>query len=357
MMIKIAITNDILNALLRIEANRTKLSGVPVPMALSNKLRKTSKEKSSYASNKIEGNPLSYEQAEEVIETHRHLLSPEQEIKNYYLALNLIEEKLVKKEPISLKLILEIQALVVFGAGQEKIGIRGPMPAGVLFAVYDDKSGNPDYIPPENKDILPLLNELVLYLNSSDDNPIIKAAIAHYQLVTIHPFEDGNGRTARLLSDYVLSYYGYDFENLGSLEEYFAFDIDEYYRSLQMGLPALYYDGRNDPPHPEVWANYFLRMMELYSSKVVLSVSSEVSKAGEASLSYLSKTEKDFLSYLLKHHFKKFKPIELARPLKVSARTIANWSAGLSKNGFLKPNLVKKRITSYSLTDLVDKVE
>jgi len=353
-MIKIAITNAILNALLRIEANRTKLSGVHVPQALSNKLRKSSKKKSSYASNKIEGNPLSYEQAEEAIEAKRHLLSPEQEIKNYYLALNLIEGKLAQKEPISLKLILEIQALVVAGESREKIGIRGPMPAGVLFAVYDDKSGNPDYIPPESKDILPLLNELVAYLTTSDDHPLIKAAVAHYQLVTIHPFEDGNGRTARLLSDYVLSYYGYDFENLGSLEEYFAFDIDEYYRSLQMGLPALYYDGRNNPPHPEIWANYFLRMMELYSAKVVLSVNSEVTKAGEASLSYLTPKEKAFLSYLSKHQVKTFKPIELAKPLKVSARTIVNWSAALAKNGFLQPNLVKKRITFYSLTDLAN---
>src|SRR5574344_2067536 len=328
-MIKIAITNAILNALLRIEANRTKLSGVHVPLALSNKLRKGSNKTSSSAATKIEGNPLSYEQAEEAIEAKRHLLSPEQEIKNYYLALNLIEGKLAQKGPISLKLILEIQALVVAGESQEKIGIRSPMPAGGLFAVYDDKSGNPDYIPPESKDILPLLNELVAYLITSDDHPLIKAAIAHYQLVTIHPFEDGNGRTARLLSDYVLSYYGYDFENLSSLEEYFAFDIDEYYRSLQMGLPALYY------------------------AKVVLSVSSEATKAGEASFSYLSAKEKDFLSYLFKNNIKIFKPIELAKPLQVSARTIANWSAALAKNGFLRPNLVKKRITSYSLTDLV----
>jgi DNA-binding MarR family transcriptional regulator len=121
-----------------------------------------------------------------------------------------------------------------------------------------------------------------------------------------------------------------------------------------MGLPALYYDGRNDPPHPEIWANYFLRMVELYSAKVVLSVSSEATKAGEASFSYLSPKEKDFLSYLFKTNIKIFKPIELAKPLKVSARTIANWSAALAKNGFLRPNLVKKRITFYSLTDLAN---
>jgi Uncharacterized conserved protein len=346
-----------LNLLLRIEANRTRFSGIHVPLSLGNKLRKNSQKKSSFASNKIEGNPLSYEQVEEVIDAHRHLLSPEQEIKNYFLALLLIEEKLAKKELVSLGLILEIQKMVVFGSSKEKIGLRGPMPAGILFAVYDEKTGNPDYIPPESKDVLPLLNELVTYLGVSDDHPIIKAAVAHYQLVTIHPFEDGNGRTARLLSDYVLSCYGYDFGNFGSLEEYFAFDVDEYYRSLQMGLPAPYYDGRNDPPHPEIWAMYFLRMMELYSSKIVSSVTRETLKTGEASLSYLSRKEKDFLSHILKHNIEKFKPIELVKPLKKSARTIANYSASLAKNGFLKPNLVKTRITSYSIKDLAKEIK
>ncbi len=69
---------------------------------------------------------------------------------------------------------------------------------------------------------------------------------------------DGNGRTARLLSGYFLDingygFNGYGFNGIGSLEEYFAYDINEYYESIQMGLPALYYSGRNNPPHPEVY--------------------------------------------------------------------------------------------------------
>ena len=43
-----------------------------------------------------------------------------------------------------------------------------------------------------------------------------------------------------------------------------------------MGLPALYYSGRENPPHPEIWINYFSQMMELYSKKVY-----ELSKTSE----------------------------------------------------------------------------
>ena len=47
------------------------------------------------------------------------------------------------------------------------------MPPGVLFAVYDSKTGNPDYIPPEYCDIPGLLDELVEYVNTTDDHPLI----------------------------------------------------------------------------------------------------------------------------------------------------------------------------------------
>ena len=173
-----------------------------------NKLRKNSKKKSSYASNKIEGNPLTEKQADEAIERdeHKHFLKPEQEIRNYFLALNFLEEKLKRKEIFSKEMILEVQAMVEKGASKDKIGLRGPMPPGVLFAVYDATTGMPDYIPPEYSDIPELLDELVDYVNTTD----------------------------------------------------------EYYESLQMGLPVLYYSGRENPPHPEIWVDYFLRMVELY---------------------------------------------------------------------------------------------
>ena len=138
-----------------------------------------------------------------------------------------------------------------------------------------------------------LLDELIEYVNTTDDHPLIVAAVVHYQLVTIHPFEDGNGRTARLLSGYIMDLNGYGFNGIGSLEEYFAYDIDEYYESIQMGLPALYYSGRENPPHPEIWIHYFLRMVKLYSGKVCdLQLASEEEDIA-GSLSFLKGKEKE----------------------------------------------------------------
>ena len=352
-MIKVTLNNEILKYITEIDKNRYKLSTVKLTRTVVNKLRKNSKKKSSYASTKIEGNPLSQKQVDEVIENdeRKHYLKPEQEVRNYFLALNYLEEKAKKKEKFSKKLILDVQKFVEKSASKEKIGLRGQMPPGILFAVYDSQSGNPDYIPPEYVDIPELLEELVNYVNTTDDHPLIVAAVVHYQLVTIHPFEDGNGRTARLLSGYILDINGYGFNGVGSLEEYFAYDVEEYYDSIQMGLPALYYSGRDNPPHPEIWINYFLRMVLLYSSKVCELSESESGEELDGSLSYLKSKEKELLLFLIKSYKREFTPIEVSKEFGVTNKTIINRLSTLVKNGFVVPNIVKERVRSYELSD------
>ena len=326
----VVIDNEILNYILEIEKTKDSLNRVDIPICLSNKFRKNTKKRSSFASNKIEGNPLSFEQANDAIESrNRYFLKPEQEIRNYYLALEFLEDKLNKHESISKKLILDIQKMICKGESIEKIGIRGPMPAGVFFAVWNN-DGTPAYIPPEYKDIEQLLDQLIEYIEKSDDHPLIKAAILHYQLVTIHPFEDGNGRTARIISSYYLSLFGYGFKNIGSLEEYISYDINEYYDSLQMDLPILYYDGRNNPPHMEIWIKYFLRIFKLYATKVLSLAKKETKNNEEERFSHLSKKAKTLYKYLIDNKIKIFTPIELVTIFKVTNRTIINWCLELS---------------------------
>lgn len=348
-MIKPLINNEILNKILEIEKNKFALNSVTIPTNLSSKFRKNTKKRSSYASNKIEGNPLMYEQAETAINSNnRHFLKPEQEIRNYYLALELLDKKLEKKESLSIKLILEVQRIICEGESDEKIGLRKAMPPGFLFAVWNDDQ-TPAYIPPEWNEVPDLLEDLISYINTSADHPLIKAAVIHYELVTIHPFEDENGRTARIISSYYLSLNGYGFKNIGSLEEYMAYDINEYYDSIQMNLPVLYYEGRNNPPHPEVWINYFLKIFSLYSSKVLSIALNKNQEIENERLSHLTKKTKIFLEYLRKHKINHFTPIELASKLKVTNRTIINWSSELVKNGYLTPILVNKRIRQYKV--------
>lgn len=349
-MIKIKLNNNLLNSLIDIEKNKTILENTKVPVELSNKFRKNTRKRSSYASNAIEGNPLSYEQAEIAIESkNRHFLKPEQEVRNYYLALEMLSKKLEVRVPYSTQLLLEVQKQIVMGESKEKIGLRGAMPPGVLFAVYDSKTHEPEYIPPEYSDVPNLLKELEDYITNSDDHPIIKAAILHYQLVTIHPFEDGNGRTARIMSNYVLSYYGYGFKEIGSLEEYFSYDLEEYYSSLQMGLPIVYYDGRDNPPHPEIWINFFIKVFSLYANKVTTIARNSVNDNEKERFNHLSSKAKNLLDYLKKERLIEFSPIEVACVFNVTNRTIINWCVELCENGYLRPNIVNKRIRTYSL--------
>lgn len=317
-----------------IERNRFTVDTVRIPAVIHNRLRKNSKKKSSYASNKIEGNPLTEAQADTAIESdaHKHFLKPEQEIRNYFMALNLLEDKAKKSEPFSIDLILKVQALIEKGASKEKIGLR-------------------TQIPPEYSEVPKLLNELVEYVNTTDDHPLIVAGVVHYQLVTIHPFGDGNGKAARLLSGYILDSNGFGFGGIGSLEEYFAYDPKEYYSALQMDLPPLYYSGRNNPPQPKIWIDYFLRMLELYSDKVRKIAEGTTSDTLFASLANLNKGEIETLTFLLKKKLYEFTPIQVSRLTGVTNKTIIRHCVKLAANGFIKPMLVNERIRSYKLTD------
>ena len=77
-MIKVKLTNEIVNRILTIEKARFSVNTIELPLLETNRLRKNSKKKSAFASNKIEGNPLTEAQSDEVIENdnHRHLLKP-----------------------------------------------------------------------------------------------------------------------------------------------------------------------------------------------------------------------------------------------------------------------------------------
>ena len=79
-----------------------------------------------------------------------------------------------------------------------------------------------------------MMAELVNYLNGeSETHPVLMSGIAQFQLVHIHPFLDGNGRTSRLLSTLCLYRAGYDFKRLFTVSEYYDRDRTIFYRAIR----------------------------------------------------------------------------------------------------------------------------
>jgi Fic family protein len=90
------------------------------------------------------------------------------------------------------------------------------------------------YTPPSPVDVPPLMRELVEWLrDEAAIHPVLVAGIAQFQLVHIHPFLDGNGRTSRLLSTLWLYRSGYDFKRLFTISEYYDRDRPAFYRAIQ----------------------------------------------------------------------------------------------------------------------------
>lgn len=82
----------------------------------------------------------------------------------------------------------------------------------------------------------------------------------HYQFVTIHPYYDGNGRTARLLATLILYRGGYGLNGFFSLEEHHAQDLVAYYNALTVHPHHNYYEGRAEADLAG-WVEYFIRML------------------------------------------------------------------------------------------------
>ena len=81
------------------------------------------------------------------------------------------------------------------------------------------------------------MKDLVTWINMTEKElPCpLRAALVHYQFATIHPYFDGNGRTARLLTSFLLHLGGYGLKGLYTLEEYYANNLSAYYQAISIG--------------------------------------------------------------------------------------------------------------------------
>ena len=255
------ITPQITKALMKIEALKESIKNLPITPGVMKTLRETARLTSTHYSTQIEGNRLSQKEVEQVIKKDGHVTGrqhDEKEIKGYYLALEWLENNV--KKPITEETIKTIHALID-GEGRSKV--KPTAYRDGQNVITDSKSREIVYMPPEAKDVPALMAQLVDWLKAEKNNlPCpITAAIAHYQFATIHPYYDGNGRTARLLTTLVLYQGGYDLKGLYSLEEYYARNLQDYYNAISRGENHNYYFGRAEADITP-WIEYFVLGMQ-----------------------------------------------------------------------------------------------
>lgn len=161
----------------------------------------------TYHSNAIEGNTLSLRETQLVIEGHAppsgKSMRELYEARNHDRALRLVEEWAVKRGAAAS--ITETDVLDVHRAVLTDID---PRSAGVLRSDRVRISGT-RFIPPGSHRFPQLLSAMLDRVNRPDAHPVLQAAEFHYNLVAIHPFTDGNGRTTRLMMNYHLLRHGY----------------------------------------------------------------------------------------------------------------------------------------------------
>jgi Fic family protein len=231
-------------ALMAIEADRQVIMELPITVELLAGLRYSARLAATHYSTQIEGNRLTQAQVEHVL-AGAHFPGRERdeaEVRNYYKALEYVESLAAEDVPIGEEAVQRVHALVVTGKP-----VFDPYRDG-QNVIRDSASGAIVYLPPEAPDVPGLMADLFAWIAGQLDRrempaPIV-AAITHYQYATIHPYYDGNGRTARLLATLVLHRAGYGLKGIYSLDQHYASDLAAYYKALTVGPPHNYYLGR-----------------------------------------------------------------------------------------------------------------
>ena len=229
------ITPKINKALVEIERVRGFLDAVKLKDDWISDMQKKALILESHHSTHIEGTALSLEQAKNILEGKKVKgvnRDDEKELLNYKKSMDFISKYLGKKDPITEGIIRELHKITVKS-------VRGNQadPGNyrkIQNYVVNSRTREVIYTPPPPLEVPHLMREFVEWLNKAEDiSPVLIAGIAQFQFVHIHPFIDGNGRTARLLSTLILYKTGYDFKRLFTISEYYDKDRPLYYQAIQ----------------------------------------------------------------------------------------------------------------------------
>lgn len=256
------LTPAMARALMEIEAARAVVEHAALPPSMESELRHRARIRSTHYSTRIEGNRLTLAEAAQVVAGKRIPLHGRErdvgEVRNYWNALLRVEEWAARGADVTEDLVRRLHGLVERGARARPSPYRDGQ-----NMIRDSESGTIVYLPPEAKDVPELMAFLIAWIRQAEKErlpPPLIAGLAHYQFVTIHPYYDGNGRTARLLATLLLHRGGYGLHGLFSLEEHHARDLAAYYHSLSVHPHHNYYEGRATADLTD-WLQYFLETL------------------------------------------------------------------------------------------------
>lgn len=224
---------DLLNIISEIERERGFLASLKLPKKFLDLLVSETEKKEAYYSSHIEGAVTSLEVA------LLHLSKPSkkdygdeslQMIVNNRDALEYIRAQ--SSKPFSHEMIYELHKILVRNTHKESPITIGAYRKGPIYVV--DGQGQVVYEGPPASGVMPMMDSYIQWMNSAKEiHPLIKAALVHLYFVHVHPFDDGNGRSARALSNLFLMKQDYQFINFLAPSDYFDHHRGEYYRAIQ----------------------------------------------------------------------------------------------------------------------------
>jgi Fic family protein len=356
------ITPTIATDLMRIEAVKQAIQTLPItPRVLAN-LRETARLFSTHYSTMIEGNRLTQEQVALVIDRNRQFPGRERdqaEVKGYYAALDEAERIAKRPESISETTVQGLHALVMGGG---KTRLKATRYRDGQNVIRDARSNAIVYMPPEAKDVPRLMKQLIIWMKQNDDLPVpIKASIAHYQYATIHPYYDGNGRTARLLTTLILHLGAYDLKGLYALEEYYARNLKAYYEALTIGPSHNYYVGRAEADITK-WIAYFIEGMATSFEKVRDQALLEAERGGKDQSKLLRNLDaKQRRALPLFQKSREITAKDIAELFGYQPRTATLLCQRWVEDGFLETTDPAKKSRRYKLNDtyeaIIDEIE
>ncbi len=249
---KFTITPKINKALVEIERVRGFLDAVKLKDDWIVDMQKKALILESHHSTHIEGTALSLDQAKSILEGKKIKgvnRDDERELLNYKKAMDFISKYLGKNDPVSESIVRELHKILVKGVRGENADPGNYRK--IQNYVVNSRTHKVIYTPPAPLEVPHLMREFTEWINKAEDiSPILIAGIAQFQFVHIHPFIDGNGRNARLLSTLILYKTGYDFKRLFTISEYYDKDRPNYYKAIQTV--------RNNNMDMTTWLEYFV---------------------------------------------------------------------------------------------------